>query len=83
MFFIKFYLITRKRGKKEWFLCKTDSGRQVWRKRGRDSVVSAIMFTDKQMNAKLKSLRAHGRKYFRYGSVFAYESNVPLELKIC
>ena len=39
--------------------------------------------TDKQMNDKLKSLRAHGRKYFRYGSVFAYESNVPVELKIC
>lgn len=73
--FLEYYFITRWRGKNNYFLCSTKTGREVWRKRGPKSVGSAIMYDKKMMRKRLKSLRAHGRNKYKYDYVFVGYSN--------
>jgi len=68
--FLEYYFITRCRGKKNYFLCSSKTGREVWRKRGPKSVGSAIMYDRMMMRKRLKSLRAHGRNKYKYDYVF-------------
>ena len=72
---MKYYFITRKKGKREEFLCSNSNRKLVWRKRCPENIGSAVMYAECGKDDKLKSLRSHGRNGYRYDCVFAFWRN--------